>query len=318
MQYTTLGRSGLRVSVAGLGCGGHSRLGQGTGHSRADSVGLVRAALDLGINFIDTAAVYGTEAIVGEAIAGRRDQVVLSTKLQIVPEGASPRGQDFLTGAAFAAGLEASLRRLGTGYVDILHLHGVMPDQYDYCRAELLPALIKLRDDGKIRFLGLTERFIYDPQHCMLESALQDDCWDVVMAGFNMINPSARERVFARTRARGVGTLLMFAVRRALSQPAALRALLQELVAQGLLAADALDRKDPLDFLVDPGGADSVVDGAYRFCRHEPEVDVVLTGTGQVAHLKQNIASIMAGPLTAECLARLQDLFGAIDSVSGE
>ena len=68
MQYTTLGKTGLKVSVAGLGCGGNSRIGLGTGLSSAQSVALVREALDLGVNFLDTAAAYETEDIVGEAI----------------------------------------------------------------------------------------------------------------------------------------------------------------------------------------------------------------------------------------------------------
>src|SRR4051794_8545219 len=61
MQYTTLGRTGLTVSVAGLGCGGFSRLGLGSGQSAAHAVGIVRQALDLGVTLIDTAAAYGTE-----------------------------------------------------------------------------------------------------------------------------------------------------------------------------------------------------------------------------------------------------------------
>ena len=68
MEYVMLGRTGLRVSVAGLGCGGFSRLGLGTGKSNAEAVALVRQALDMGVNLLDTAAAYGTEAIVGEAI----------------------------------------------------------------------------------------------------------------------------------------------------------------------------------------------------------------------------------------------------------
>ena len=81
MDYTTLGKTGLKVSVAGLGCGGNSRIGQGTGSSEAQSVALVREALDLGVNFLDTANAYETEGIVGKAIKGRpRDSVVISTK----------------------------------------------------------------------------------------------------------------------------------------------------------------------------------------------------------------------------------------------
>src|SRR5882672_2608160 len=89
MHYTTLGRTGLKVSVAGLGCGGNSRIGQGAGLSTAQSVALVREALDLGVNLIDTAEGYGTEEIVGEAIKGRpRDSVIVSTKTHVTAGGA--------------------------------------------------------------------------------------------------------------------------------------------------------------------------------------------------------------------------------------
>jgi aryl-alcohol dehydrogenase-like predicted oxidoreductase len=67
MEYKPLGKTGLTVSVAGLGCGGNSRLGQGRGASAEDSVAIVRTAIDLGVTFIDTAGAYGTEEIVGAA-----------------------------------------------------------------------------------------------------------------------------------------------------------------------------------------------------------------------------------------------------------
>jgi len=80
MEYVTLGRTGLSVSVAGLGCGGFSRLGLGTGNITAEAVALVRQALDLGVNLLDTAAMYGTEAVVGEAIKSiPRESVVVAT-----------------------------------------------------------------------------------------------------------------------------------------------------------------------------------------------------------------------------------------------
>src|ERR1700710_2997416 len=81
MEYTTLGRTGLKVSVAGLGCGGFSKLGLGTGRSEDHAVGIIRQALDLGVNLIDTAAVYGTEEVVGRALKDvPRDSVVVCTK----------------------------------------------------------------------------------------------------------------------------------------------------------------------------------------------------------------------------------------------
>src|ERR1700733_2754079 len=87
MDHVRLGRTSLSVSVAGLGCGGHSRLGQSQGATFDDSVQLVQAALDIGVTYVDTAEMYGTEEIVGAALVGRRDEVVLSTKSTMHPRG---------------------------------------------------------------------------------------------------------------------------------------------------------------------------------------------------------------------------------------
>jgi len=317
MQTTTLGRTDLTVGVAGLGCGGHSRLGLGTGGSEETAVRIIQTAMDAGVNFIDTAQVYGTENVVGMAAEGRRDQVVLSTKVQIVKPGAAVTGDDCISGEVFVANFEESLKRLRTDYVDILHLHGVAPAQYDYCRKELVPALYSLREEGKIRFLGLTERFITDPQHAMLTQALQDDFWDVIMVGFNLINPSARHRVFQHTRDKNIGVLDMFAVRRALSNTDALGKIIEDLIKDGVINSDSLDVKDPLEFLTENGAASSVVEAAYRFCRHEPGVDIVLSGTGNLDHLHENISSIQKSPLPENCRQRLEEIFGAVDCVSG-
>src|ERR1041384_5365345 len=113
MEYTTLGRTSLRVSVAGLGCGGHSRLGIATGKTEQESIAVVRQALDLGVDLIDTAEVYGTEAIVGKALQGvARDHVVVATKkLPPSSDHADPVGE-------LKRGLEESLRRLRTDYID--------------------------------------------------------------------------------------------------------------------------------------------------------------------------------------------------------
>jgi L-galactose dehydrogenase len=317
MDFTTLGRTGLNVSVAGLGCGGHSRLGKTNGASAEQSGDVVRAALDLGINFIDTAPAYGTEEIVGTALKGRRDEVVLSTKVQIVTPGSEVLGTDFKDPSQLVTDLEKSLTSLQTDYVDIYHLHGVMPNQYAWCAEHLLPILKDMQSQGKIKYLGITERFIHDPSHEMLSTALVDVHWDVIMTGFNLINPSARDVVFPVTKSRKIGTLLMFAVRRALSQPSALHKLIQDLIKDGLVSVDDIDPENPLDFLLKDNDAASVVEAAYRFCRHEPGVDIVLTGTGSVAHLTENVGSILKPALAEKSLKILARLFGHINTVSG-
>jgi aryl-alcohol dehydrogenase-like predicted oxidoreductase len=311
MEYVTLGNTGLQVSVAGLGGGGHSRLGQRRGATADQSVAIVQRALALGITFIDTAESYGTEALIGSALAGvPRHTVVLSTKKSITEQGR------LITAAELVHGLEASLERLRTDYVDVYHLHGVRADQYDHAVAELVPALRKLRAAGKIRFLGITEQFGADTSHHMLARAVLDDDWDVVMVGFNILNQSARSRVLAEARRRGIGVLCMFAVRDALSHLDTLRATVGKLAQQGLIDPQAVNLADPLDF-VRPA-ADSLPDAAYRFCRAEPGIHVVLSGTGNIQHLEANVASILRPPLPDSLRARLVELFGHIDTVSGQ
>ncbi len=311
MEFSTLGRTGLKVSVAGLGCGGPSRLGLRDKKSETECIALVQRALELGVNFLDTAEVYGTEEIVGKAISRLpRDSLVLSTKKTFPLAGVrDPMRQ-------LRKSLEQSLRRLGTDHIDIYHLHGVEPERYAHA-SELFPLLVKLREEGKVRFLGVTEAFVEDPTHRMLQQALGDGYWDVVMVGFNLLNQSARASVFPQTRERNIGVLNMFAVRRALSRPERLREVWAELVRKGLVDPSACNPKDPLDFLLKEGKASTTVDGAYRYCRHEPGVHVVLSGTGSVEHLNANIESVLKPPLPAVVLARLEETFARADCISG-
>jgi aryl-alcohol dehydrogenase-like predicted oxidoreductase len=294
----------------GLGAGGPSRLGQRYDRSEADSVAIIRQALDAGVNFIDTAEAYQTESIVGQAIRGiDRDRVVLSTK--------KSTGQR-ISPADVRASLEASLKRLGVDYIDIYHLHGVVIDQYDYLLHEIVPVLHTLRQQGKIGHIGITEHFGSDTQHRMLQRAVRDEVWDVMMVGFNLLNQSARESVLAHTIRQDVGVLVMFAVRRALRDAASLRAVVAQLVADGLVDADAADPADPLGFALGDGGAVSLTDAAYRFCLYEPGTHVILSGTGNPDHLRANIASFARPPLPAPVADRLRDIFRRVDTVSGQ
>lgn len=309
MQYTPLGRTGLKVSVAGLGGGGNSRLGLGT-LTRAQSADLVRRAMDAGINFIDTAMAYGTEEIVGDAIADRpRDAIVISTKSFVAQEGRP------LSGAEVVANLEASLRRLRTDYVDVFHLHGLLPKDYDRALADIVPALQAAQAQGKLRHIAVSETSPRDPTHEMLARAVEDPVWEVVMLGFHMMNQTARP-MLQRCRDNRIGTLCMFAVRNIFSRPGLLRETIAELAAQGKLPADLARDPDPLGFLIHgDGGAESLTDAAYRFARHEPGMDVVLFGTGNAVHLDANIRSILAPPLPAADVARVRLMFAHLVGV---
>ena len=312
MEYRRLGRTGLRVSAMGIGAGGPSRLGQRDNlRSEAESVALVLQALDAGVNFIDTAEAYGTEEIVGKAVAQRdRAQIIISSKKRLRNEN--------ITREQLRAGLHDSLRRLGTDYIDVYHLHGMRPEQYDYYANEILPEMQKLQRQGLIRFLGVTEHWNDDLRHRMLGRALADGYFDVIMVGFNLLNQGARQAVLRDAIARDIGVLIMFAVRRALSQPDKLKATLGALIKSGEIDADDVNPAQPLAFLLEEGAAESIPDAAYRFCLAEAGAHVILSGTGNPAHLDANLRSFAAPPLPAEHVARLKRIFGRVWSVTGQ
>ena len=313
MEYTTLGRTGLKVSVAGLGCGGFSKLGLGTGKSEDDAVALIRQALDLGVNLLDTAAVYGTEQVVGKALRGvQRESVVVCTK------ASKEAGEKQFHVDKVLASLDGSLRRLGVDHVDVFQLHAVHPTQYDQVRVEIVPALRRAQEAGKFRFLGITETSPNDPEHSMLHRALPDGIWDTAMFAFHLMHQPARSQVFPLTMEHRVGTLMMFAVRQIFARPAQLAETVRQLAADGQVPAWLAETDDPLGFLVHAGGGSTLTDAAYRFVQHEPGVDVVLFGTGDVGHLRTNIESLCKPPLPEADRTKLAALFGHLRGVGLE
>ena len=310
MEYTTLGRTGLKVSVMGLGCGGPSRIGKATGHTEEESIAIIKHGINSGINFIDTAEVYRTEKIVGKSIEGfNRKDLVLSTKKSTW--GTIKPGNVIKS-------FERSLKDLGTDYIDIYHLHGVILEDYDYLYSEVVPILLEMRDQGKIRYLGITERFNPDPNHSMLQRALKDDVWDVMMVGFNILNQSARKRILLSAMEKNIGVLIMFAVRLALSRPARLKQCIDELIQNKQINPTEINKEDPLGFLIHDNGAESIVDAAYRFCNYEPGTHVILSGTGNLDHLKENIQIMQKPPLPEKDVIKLTEIFRNVDSITGQ
>ena len=314
MQYTTLGRTGLKVSVAGLGCGGASRLGLGRGGTRKEAADLVRAALDLGINLLDNARLYGTEEAVGDAIKGvPRDSVVLTTKhLATSAEGRSYSADEVV------AGLHDSLTALGTDYVDVFFIHGLTLARWDHAIDVVLPALLREQEKGKFRFLAMSEAPNQEPLHDATIRGLNEDMFDVIMLAFSMLNQNARELVFPLTRKQKVGTLLMFVVRSIFANADYMCETIQELVSKGQLPKELAAKSEPFDFLVHAGGATNLLDAAYRYGRHEPGADVVLFGTGSIEHMKSNVASILAPALPEADRAKVRELFGHLVGVGLE
>lgn len=314
MEYRRLGRTDLQVSAVGLGTGGPSLMGQRTHGSIEDAQSVVRRALDRGVTYFDTAYGYrDSELWLGNALKGvPRDDYVLATKY---------RYADFETGAMatpdeLRAAIDQRLARLGVDTIDVLQIHGLMPAAYDAVIEAHLPVLREAQAAGKLRFLGVTERFFEDPRHETLQRALQDDHFDTMMVGYNLLAQSAERTVIPQAAAKDVGVIIMVAVRVALSRAERLCEVVADLKARGLLAANAVDDDDPLGWLVH-GDVTSIPSAAYKFVLGPPGISTVLSGTANVDHLDANIEAVLGPQLPAADRERLVQTFGHLEEALG-
>ena len=194
MEYSILGRSGLRVSRAGFGGGG---IGQEWGPtSREESVRAVQRSLDLGVNFFDVAPGYGAgqaEEVLGLALQGHRDEAVVATKVRLRADE-----MDDVAGAV-SRSVEASLRRLRMDWVDVLHVHnrftlqrGDAPDSLsaEDALGPVLEAFQEVRWAGQSRFIGVSAM---EPHVPTVKRIMESGYYDTVLAYYNLLNWTAQE-----------------------------------------------------------------------------------------------------------------------------
>jgi aryl-alcohol dehydrogenase-like predicted oxidoreductase len=322
MEKRTLGRTGLEVSVLGFGCGAVGGLmikGSPTDQERA-----VARALELGINYFDTAAMYGngeSERNLGRVLKNLKPQLYLGTKVRV------PAAERRNIAAAVTASLEASLGRLQLDHVDLFQLHnhilanGEEADLTpEIVLGEVVPAFERLRREGKTRFYGITAVGDTAALHRVADAHV----FDTAQVSYNMLNPSAGRSVASGYPAHDFGDLL-----------AHTKAADMGVIAIRVLAAGALSgsedrhpygspRVDPigsgrdyridverarrLEPLVREGHAASLVDAAIRYAIAHPAVSTALVGYSTLEQLETAAAAANRGPLPPSALDRLAGL----------
>ena len=214
---------------------------------------------------------------------------------------------------ALVQSVEKSLRQLHTDYLDILHFHGLRVEQYDEVMQRFAPVVARLKEQGKVRAVGLSERYIADAAHDAVTLGLQRDpqFWDVLMLKYGILNQVAADKALPLALKHNVGVMNMAAVRYKLSIAQKLRETVADWKARGLIARDSLSDEDPLDWLLSEK-VSSIAAAAYKFAADHPAVSTVITGTMSLGHLEENAEALEDPTLPEAHKARLRKLFGHI------
>ncbi len=281
-ERRALGATGLVVPVVSLGAGS---LG-GPELRDADVDHLVGVALDAGVTLFDTARSYGeSEERLGRALAGRRSQVLLSTKV-----GYGVPGLPDWTGECVAAGIDAALGRLRTDRLDLVHLHSCGLDLLE--AGDVVEPLRRAVQAGKVRVAA------YSGEGEALRWAIRSGAFGAVQCSVSVLDQAVLDGAVADARARGVGILAKRALGNAPWRHASRPHRPDE--------AEAWDRFRALD--LDAGGLDWA-ELFTRFAAFAPGVSTVLVGTANPAHLLAALSAIDAGPLGPQRLRSLRTAF---------
>ena len=323
MERRALGRTGIEVSALGFGCGDVGGLivrGAPAERTRA-----VARAVELGVNYFDTATSYGagvSERHLGEVLRELRPDVHVGTKVRLAPEDLSD-----IPGAVTRS-LEASLGRLGLPRVDLLQLHNMIvpaPSQsavgVRQVLDEVIPALQRLQQQGKIRFFGITANGDPDSIHQVVDHG----AIHTTQVFYNLLNPSAGGQplgglpgvdfkgLLPLAKRKGVGTIgVRVLAAGALSgarekHPIAMPSVSP--IASGATYDADVHAAAVLGKLVKDGFVGSMVEAAYRFVISHDGISTALVGASTLDHLEQAAAAVSKGPLPAAALTRVTDLW---------
>jgi aryl-alcohol dehydrogenase-like predicted oxidoreductase len=330
MEYRTLGKTGLRVSALGFGCGNVGGLMvRGTPAERERAAA---RAFELGINYFDTAPLYGdgtSERNLGETLRALHASPYVGTKFRLAADDSAN------IATAVARSLEASLSRLHLERVDLLQCHnpvaasGTTALPSERVLGEVVPALERLRDQGKIRFYGITAL----GESAALGRVLEAGTIDTAQMCVNLLNPSAVTQVprgypaqdFARlgehARDHGVGVIVIRVLAAgALSglstrHPIAVPEVAP--IASGPDYAADVTRAHAFQPLVDEGHVESLVEASLRFPLGSNAVSTVLLGYSSLEHLETAAAAVLKGPLPRVAMDRLGALWSALATTPG-
>ena len=323
MQLRVFGRTGMQLSILGFGCGAVG--GLMVRGDPADQERTVARAIAAGVNYFDTAVQYGngeSEKNLGRVLQTLKPaNVIVGTKVRLPPDEFG-RIADTVTKS-----LEGSLARLRLDRVDILHLHNAITEQgggsalsVRQVLDDVVPAFERLRQQGKIRFLGMTA--VGDT--AALHQVLDARAFDSAQIVYNMLNPSAAgelpanypaqdyERLFDHTSAAGVGVvgirvlaggaLSASAERHPIASPA------PEPIGSAMSYDADIDRARRLMPLVDEGFVTSLTEAATRFALSHPAMGTILVGIATPQQFEDALAAAQKGPLPQAALDRLSVL----------
>jgi aryl-alcohol dehydrogenase-like predicted oxidoreductase len=322
MEMRTFGRTGLQVSILGFGCGAVG--GLMVRGAPADQERAVARALEAGVNYFDTAAMYGngeSEKNLGRVLAKLKPDVVVGTKVRI------PSASFGRIAEAVVESLEASLKRMGREQVDIFHLHNAITTSGGgeslsarIVLEQVAPAFERLRDQGKLRFPGITA--VGDTQ--ALHQVIDSRSFVSAQVSYNMLNPSAGEalpngypaqdygRMFDHTQAAGVGVVGIRVLAGGALSGAAERHPIASPPPDPIGSANSynadMQRAQRLMPLVQQGHAGSLAEAAVRFAITHKAMGTILVGMATPAEFEQALAAVNKGPLSQAALDSLASL----------